>query len=375
MRNIYLIGASGCPNYGDDLIASTWARFIQGRRPTAKILVEGVDTEASSSFLCLQNQQAFPVKNIWHTNSETSEEKTAEGCLAEGLGFTDKSFFTEEKYAVAREIFQSSDIIHLHGGGYINSMWPGSSYVVGAVVSLKRKYGMKIFATGLGIQPLDTAYAPKLAEVFSEFDLVEFRDKQSYETIMETGLCRGAIFGLDDMFLVKPRAKDIPDRVLHICIQKDISEDEIRASFLDRVKTFIRKHGKLFSEIRYYIFSPGSDEQAFEELAQEPDAKIRKVSYVELASEGISAGPNDFGLASRFHAHLLLAQRGVRGIFCSQKQDYYNVKHNSLLSLGSPWISFDPDRKITLNFSRKHQTFSPNEFARKIETASILYPR
>jgi hypothetical protein len=42
-------------------------------------------------------------------------------------------------------------------------------------------------------------------------------------------------------------------------------------------------------------------------------------------------------VTSRFHFHLLAASAGARGIAVGMKKGYYDVKHESLVSLGSGW--------------------------------------
>jgi Tfp pilus assembly protein PilF len=52
---------------------------------------------------------------------------------------------------------------------------------------------------------------------------------------------------------------------------------------------------------------------------------------------GLDADAGDFALVSRFHAHLLLARSQVRGFYLMPLAGYYDVKHHSVVSLGSGW--------------------------------------
>jgi hypothetical protein len=121
---------------------------------------------------------------------------------------------------------------------------------------------------------------------------------------------------------------------------------------------------------------PGSDRVVFDRLARLlPGAAF--VPFSEIWNRGLPARAGQFWISTRFHFHLLAAAIGASGLVLPGRTDYYPIKHQSLVELGSNWGladanglppvpvhngGFDPDTVTTLR-------------ERKTALAEAIYPR
>ena len=73
-------------------------------------------------------------------------------------------------------IFKEIDILHIVGGGYINSIWPDMLYEIAIAVAFAKKYSKKYLFTGISIYPLRGEELNLVETLFEGAELVDFRD-------------------------------------------------------------------------------------------------------------------------------------------------------------------------------------------------------
>jgi hypothetical protein len=90
--------------------------------------------------------------------------------------------------------------------------------------------------------------------------------------------------------------------------------------------------------LHYVEAVPGADRVAYEQLADIiPEENF--LPFTELWQRGLPLARRQTWITTRFHFHLLAAAAGADGIALPVKPGYYDVKHQSLLDLGSGWAT------------------------------------
>lgn len=126
------------------------------------------------------------------------------------------------------------------------------------------------------------------------------------------------------------------EKRLIVCIQNDIKNADITNLLLNKIREIhIHEHREIF----LVEFLPKHDFQILSSLVFISD-KIRIISFESLWNHSFYFTENDICIGTRFHFHLLAARSGARGIFGSV-DEYYGIKHDSILDIGSQWQNVD----------------------------------
>jgi hypothetical protein len=74
------------------------------------------------------------------------------------------------------------------------------------------------------------------------------------------------------------------------------------------------------------------------------------VPFTQVWKDGLPVRRGQSWYTSRFHPHMLAAAAGAKGVAIGILDDYYDVKHGSLLGLGSGWTyaSAMDDRELPM---------------------------
>lgn len=327
---VLLLGGGGYPNYGDELIAATTAAFWLS--VGAEVLLNSFNPVESQRFFAMRGIVASHTQSIWDDAQKREYSSLRDAIAAGGRG---------------HDCIAGIDVVHLHGGGYINSMWRSSAYLIG-VAHAYRRTGARIFATGLGLEPLIEDDAKALAEAANLFEVFECRDG-SAARLRENG-AKQVINGVDDAFL-EPRSrrqrKLVPD--LNIALSFDQATPAYRSEVLAWLQDAIERDRRAFDKIVLWEFCERNHDL---ELVREGldlslfEGRVEVRSFAEMSRGGHAVAEGDLAVASRFHAHLLFARAGARGIYVPGPDSYYQGKHQSLVDQGSLWRSFDEARSI-----------------------------
>lgn len=261
--------------------------------------------------------------------------------------------------------------IHLLGGGYMNSIWPENLGILAALTTLRREFGVRLFATGQGLLPNDGEAQQWVAEQLAEFDFVESRDREGAKAF-------DIHAGTDDAFLafanrrpIYAPAAQLPEKM--VLIQGDmVAEDE--SAITAAITSFIGEGGP---RVGFAEAIPPEDLR-FAQAYLDEDAEL--FFFLRMWEEGFPARAGQTWFTSRFHFHLLAAAAGARGMVLNVRTGYYDVKHALLEQLGTGWgvLQGDVDPRAVIQANATASDDFPR-IARvlgqeKSRLASELYP-
>ncbi|MCL2011658.1 MAG: polysaccharide pyruvyl transferase family protein [Cystobacterineae bacterium] len=346
---VLISGASGHPNYGDDRIALEVTKFhlASGKN----VWINSFNVNTSSDGVNLTSAAVGHINYLW---SNLPKERLASfgSAIKEGLRIFDTDFEGSSKLFV--DLLAGTKTFHLHGGGYLNSIWPHGAFQIGAAIAMKRKFGTRLIATGLGLMPLNSEDRASLAEAVSHFDAFECRDEDSVKALSAHSASVDS--GVDDIF-ISPQRGLLSDGAadLHLCLQLAQWNIRARAECMAKIDRFLAVYEKDIGNIVVWEFCPQGDLELLEyPIFSKMRERVVVRKYGEIMREGPLARVGDLAIVSRFHAHLLFCRQGVRGLYTAQggpsfTSEYYDTKHGSLLKIGSNWRSFDLLEEINMS--------------------------
>jgi hypothetical protein len=330
-RLIYLVASTGYPNYGDELVAAQWLRHLARHEPDAEVWLDSPSPGNSQLILGHLHPRVRFVDTLfrlsWAGPTENPVHITefgAEAIRNPGL---------VPRFALGVELLHRADVFHIVGGGYINAFWPGHLSFVAAGAVLSTRFDATAAVTGVGLMPT-AAPGGLLDELTTTYGVVDVRDAASralFSSDRVTDSGDDVLLDLgDDLFDQRE------SRSVMISAQSDM-EAGVEA-VVESIRGTLRKWDVDGSRIGYVEAMPGSDRRPFEMLeADFPD--MRFYPFAEVWREGIPARRGQRWITTRFHPHLVAAAAGAWGVAIRVSEDYYGVKHESLLTRGSRWTS------------------------------------
>lgn len=334
---IYLIGGSGAPNYGDELIIKFWIDFLNHKYPNTSIIAE---SNIPSNSIQFHNKY----KNVIFTNSILKISKNVDNLTFWEQVQRGKTFFERngqniyDRYDVYFHLFENVDVVHIHGGGYMRSNTnQNSGFLLGIAAALKEKYNTKIVATGLGLMPLNKppeSLRELAQQVISSFDLFECRDFESYSVINSFCQSENVVNGLDDNFLASKESIKWHhetyegQKKLHLSFSL-YTLSKFNLDFWDSLK----KYAKKFDKVLFWESNPFKDNKVIELLSQKM-RNIETINVKDLVYKGAPVNEGDYMISGRFHPHFIASRLGSLGYFYSF-DEYYDIKHSSVIKCGS----------------------------------------
>lgn len=326
---IYLVAPSGNPNFGDEFIAAAWLRHLAKAAPGTEVYLNCPQPGTAQILFAGLHPLLRVTNTLWRAVAESSSlppsqmgERMAQLVRDTGSPLYDLGLL---KLREARSL-------HLLGGGYINSMWPQHYGLVRAVKAVRELTGARLYATGLGLMPMDTDLSVDPLGMFADSEYASVRDADSAKAY-------GLKFGLDDALLGATaeigRDSAAPNS-LCVCIQNDTVDDGHLTTALAYARARVTSAVDSGREVHYFEAIPGSDRAAYESLSDLiPESHF--VPFVETWRRGLPLHSGQEWLTTRFHFHLLAAAAGATGTSIEAKAGYYDVKHGSVRGLGSGW--------------------------------------
>lgn len=338
---IYLIGTSGWPNYGDELITAAWLRFYAEHMPDADVWLDS--QRPGQSFII--HGDCHPrlgctdtlYHACWNAPSTTPDDIVEFGrSVVRTPGLIPRE-------VLGVDLFMRADIIHVIGGGFVNSMWPQHYALLGAVEAAAERTGARTLMTGAGLLPAEGAH-DTLRSILARFNVVEVRDAPSFELLHGAvpALSRGA----DDVFLdlrgIPQNRADQPHTVL--CLQEDLLAAE-RSHLVDYVVRTLDHWGVRTDPVLLLECLPPGDLTIGHALEQQVPELVR-MPFSQLWAGGFPVARGQRWISTRYHPHLLAAAAGVWGV-ALPSIEYYRTKHESLVEMGSGWtIAQDLDTPV-----------------------------
>lgn len=337
MATHYLISTAGYPNYGDEQIVRTWLAFFKKRHANDQIILD-VPFPSRAQFLF---KDEFPdlliVDTFWNL-IYLAESKDI--TLDDTNSLFELLHGGDPRNAVPITAILGADSLHLLGGGYFSVdhiEFKRTFYFFALLSIIKDKHPTtKIFATGLGLTPINSDIVSVIKGYVSNFDYFGVRDHAS-------NLFPNATLEVDDVFLSKPlsaikinKSDENPDILVSI---QPIFDDEHRKLVIKSLISFLKQHKNAKIGILEAMVPEDNWLYFGDVFYQEPDIKERLVFYDfwTLWMDGIPFKKNQLWISTRFHFHLIGALLGAKGTAISIGTQYYDVKHQSLIDWGTGW--------------------------------------
>lgn len=329
----YLVTCVGAPSYGDELIAATWLRFLGKHAPDAEVVVDCLrPTHAWSALAELHPGVRF-TDTLWMLCVEEMGKSSAEV-----VDLVTAKVRARDRVAAVDDLV-GSDVVHLVGGGLLNSLYPWNIGLLAGIVAATEESGGRSAATGQGICPQEPELLAALRDLMGRLTVADVRDEPSSALLALDGLRTTA----DDVFL-EPHPShhrwttDAPD--VMVCAQSDIAPMFNGAADATAVAEFVLRTlsawGVPAERVGFAECFPGIDHQVHD-LVKEQLPGVGFHSVTDLLENGLPVRQGQTWISTRFHPHLVAALAGVGGVAVSVRPDYYDVKHQSLIAQGSGW--------------------------------------
>jgi hypothetical protein len=329
---LYLVGTNGHPNYGDELIAASWLRWLAKNRPDADVWLDCHTPGQAVHLLGGLHPRLRFTDTLWRLVWQTREMDRAAANEHIDRSIADLGSPT---FDIGLLALRTADVVHFLGGGHVNALWPQHLGLLWAGRRIGELTGARVSATGLGLTPLPDEAT--LKEAFATFAHSSVRDEPSAAVadvkVTADDSCL-AFPDLDGFGLPVQPPRGSGD--VWVCLQADLPEPEHFEAMVTAVRTALTDGSLEGRTVRYLEALPGSDRAAFERLSDLiPEDNF--VPFVKLWHDGFPAAPGQTWITSRFHTHLLAAACGAEGTAVEVDAEYYHVKHQSLLALGTGW--------------------------------------
>lgn len=373
----YLVGSTGFPNYGDELVAATWLRHLAGVAPEADVWLDCPEPGNARVLLDGLHPRVRFVDTLWRLCREARSDEPWQVAAWVQRAVHDPGLAA--RWVAGIELLARADVVHLIGGGYVTALWPERIGLLAGAAAAVRRSGGRAVMTGQGFHPPVPGIAPLLRSLVERFDLVDVRDELSAEV---AGGGPALAVTCDDVFLrLAAGAGDLVDRTapvpeFMVCAQCDAGEIS-RPRLAELVLSTLRTWEARADQVGFVEGIPGMDREVYTLIEHElPGARFYPFST--LWADGLPLAPHQRWLSTRFHYHLLAAAAGASGLALSVHPDYYTSKHRSLIALGSGWGLLDPARR-SLDAEAPANGGFPSDVlrrcaARKADLAHVVYP-
>lgn len=333
----YLVGATGFPNYGDELIARGWLRHLAERAPEADVWLDCHSPGPARTLLDGVHPRARFVDTLWRLCWEAPGGDSPDPW--EVTSWVQRAVHEPRlapRWVAGVELLARADVVHVLGGGYINALWPRHLGLLAGAVAAVDRSGGRAAMTGLGLDPPGPGSIRLLRALADRFAVVDVRDAPSARLLGHPEMHRQQ--GVDDVFLdlgahLLDPGPDLPPVML--CLQSDLVH-EGRSRLAGYAHATLREWGVKPAEIGLVEGIPGSDQQVYDLLRHELPGS-RFIPFQEIWTRGLPARAEQTWISTRFHLHLVAAAAGASGVAVSVKPGYYDTKHRSLLDLGTGW--------------------------------------
>lgn len=362
---IYLVGSSGHPNFGDEFIAAAWLKHLAVARPDADVWLDSPQPGTAQILFEGLHPRLRVTNTLWrlvHENAELPADVAAKNIRERvtGLG--------TPLYDLGILKMREAESLHLIGGGYVNDTWPHHAGLVVGMRAVGELTGARLFATGQGLMPA-LSPIPGETPLFRGFTHASARDAAS-------AAAHGIELGLDDAFLGiggEIGRNEAPSG-LYVCIQSDMADPGRFQTAVELAREQIKLASRRGTKAYYVEAIPGVDRAAYERMADLiPESRF--VPFAHVWNHGLPLSAEQTWVTSRFHLHLLAAAAGARGIAVGMKKGYYDVKHESVASLGSGWpLALDSDAPAIPEQRGSLRDDLPGLTGRKRAEADALYP-
>mgnify|MGYP002478838954 FL=1 len=339
----YLVCEAGYPNYGDELIAREWLKYLSFRHPDVPVYLDCARPGPAAAILRNVHPHMQVTDTISRLTTENMYADVDDGSdrVARIGDFVHAALEDDgvaARYAAGIDMLRAGvRSVHFLGGGYMNSSWQKNL----ARLELGRwcgEHGIPAMATGAGLMPLNREDLIFVGTMLGSFRSFTVRDEDTYRALADDN--NSVSLRPDDCFVnalhgCYAKERELPETM--VCIQSDLVTDV--AALNRHVLVTLRNWGLgPQTTIGVAECSPYVDYPIVATL-KSAGYHVAFFPLAFLLREGFPARPGQRWLTTRYHPHLLAAAKGCSGSFISVNEDYYEVKHRAALRMGSRWTN------------------------------------
>lgn len=329
---LYLVATTGHPNYGDELIAATWLKYLARVAPESEVWLDCPNPGPSEVLLGHLHPRVRFTDTFWRLCWEAPSDGPWE--VASFVQHAINNPGMAPRWVAGIELAAKVDVVHVIGGGFINGIWPRHIGLLAASVAAVRRSGGRAVMTGQGLWPVAEDAHSLLRNLVAQFEVVDVRDEPSTELLSSCGHITAT--GDDMFFGIEPalyRTEDL--REIMVCLQSDLLDVSVPAMAGFLLDT-LRDWGAQPEQVGFVEGIPRVDREVFG-LVEHDLPGARFYPFSEIIDYGLPAAANQRWLSTRFHTHLMAAAAGAQGVAVSINSGYYTNKHRSLIERGSGW--------------------------------------
>lgn len=329
---LYLVATTGHPNYGDELIAATWLKYLARTAPDSEVWVDCPNPGPSEVLLGHLHPHVRFTDTFWRLCWEAPSDSPWE--VASFVQHAINNPGMAPHWVAGIELAARVDLVHVIGGGFINRIWPRHIGLLAASVAAVRRSGGRAVMTGQGLWPTAEDTDALLRTLLSQFEIIDVRDEPSAELLRSASQVSATgddmFFGVaDELF----RTDDT--REFMVCLQSDLLDVTLPALagfLLDTLRAWDVRS----DQVGFVEGIPRVDREVYA-LVEHDLPGARFYPFSEIIDSGLPVTPEQRWLSTRFHVHLMAAAAGASGVAVSINSGYYTNKHRSLLARGSGW--------------------------------------
>ncbi len=335
-RRIYLAGSSGYPNYGDEIVAAHWLRYLAKHEPDAEVWLDSPNPGGATLLFSDLHPNVRFVDTLfriaWAAPSEEPDEVVdfaSQSVRQLGFGVPHR--------ALGIELLHNVDVFHVIGGAYVNAIWPRHLALLAAGGVVAQEFGGRAAVTGAGLVPAAGSgkLLDGLAEPYAVFDV---RDEASAALVSGGNVSES---GDDALLDLGESAYDSREsRSVMMCFQSDQLDSDVEA-LAESARATAAAWGVDGEKIGYVEGIPGQDRIVFD-LISEALPGMRFYPFTEVWREGMPARRGQRWLTTRSDVHLVAAAAGAWGVAFPTKAGYTDVAHQDLVRRGSRWAIGTP---------------------------------
>jgi hypothetical protein len=331
-RTLYLVGTTGHPNYGDELIAATWLRHLATAAADSEVWLDCPCPGPSAVLLGHLHPRVRFTDTLWRLCWEAPSGDPWEVAAHVQRAINNPGL--APRWVAGIELVARADLVHVIGGGYVNDIWPRHVGLLAGAAAAVRRSGGRAAMTGQSLWPVGEHAPPLLRSLAAQFDVVDVRDEPSADLLLPG--CDVEVTGDDLFFGIRPELfrSDDPPRVM-VCLQSDLLDTTV-TSLAGFLLETLRRWDVRPAQLGFAEGIPRVDREVYTLLEHEL-AGARFFPFSEIMNSGLPATEGQWWLSTRFHMHLVAAAAGAGGVAVSINSEYYTNKHRSLLDRGSRW--------------------------------------
>lgn len=331
---LHLISMASFPNYGDEIIARAWLRFLARVKPGAQVHLDCRNPALATVLFEGDHPRLRTTDTIFRLIEQAGREGEERSIteLIENFG--------TPAYDLQVEQLREATTLHMLGGGYINTLWPQYLGILEAMRAVHHLTGARLLATGQGLMPW-------VNPSFADFAHVSVRDDPSAKAL-------GCARGVDDAFLAAPDAipATAPAEEIIVCIQNDAISPGAFDQFVSTAASLLHQGGWRDLSVTYLEAIPGFDHGGYAALREAGVRVDRFLPFAQAWRHGFRFGPQHRVVSTRFHHHLLGALGGAQGVALVERGEYYSTKHASLRDMGTGWELLTEPTELSLDALR-----------------------